>query len=437
MSTESASPSTSESPVLHKASRRRSRWRKIVGCLVVAAISVVSYAGWKWQMTRQFRQRCDSARLAQDWRTQRKIAGEWAAWDPLNGTGWWYAAEAAQKLDDLEDMAQCLGNVPSTDPNALVAVVEKANLEWTALNQPVEALQTSLKVLSINPRILEIQSRVVSFYAMNLQRVPMIKSIRTAMAARVEPQESYVYLVMADNLSFGNGAAMNSRWLSGAPDEVRFKVGLAVNTATSLSQNASLEGVAQADEWNREALKQLQWFHETLPHDPVLLGYLMHRAYQAADVDQMGELLQLVDDSSVEDHMVWVYRGWYYQMLQKWPEAETAIREALRLYPISPLAHHEYAKVLRATQRPEAEVVQQQKLAAIGRELRSTVQRSKSAVEVSPQLLKDIAQYAEECGDRLIAESARFREMQSLSAQDMSTAPALNSTTERFNELAR
>lgn len=388
-------------------------------------------------MTRQFRQRCDAARLARDWRSQREIAGEWAAWNPQNGAAWWYAAEAAQKLDDLEDLANCLANVPASDANALLAAVEKANLEWTALNRPLEALQTSLKVLALNPRVLEIQSRVVSFYAMSLQRVPLIKSIRAAMAVRAEPQESYAYLIMADNLTFSNGAAMNSRWLAGAPDEVRFKIGLALNTAMSLSQNADLEGMAEAAEWNREALQQLQWFHERLPHDPVLLTYLMHRAYLASDTDEMEKLLKLVDESAIEDHMVWVYRGWYHQTLQQWSEAEEAIREALRLFPLSPLAHHEYAKFLRARQRPDTEIARQQKLSAMGRELRSTVLRSRSAMDISPGLLKDIADYAAECGDQLVAESARYRWMQGLSKHERSELPTLNSTSESFNVRGR
>lgn len=389
--------------------RRKSLWMRFLRALAACAVIWGAWAGCIWFQTAQYRRQCEAARAAEDWRTERDTARRWSEWDPAAGRAWWYAAEAAQKLDDLEDLANCLGRVPESDPQALVAYVEKANLEWTTLNRPLEAIETSRRVLAISPRVGEIQSRLISFYAMNLQRAPLVRSIRAAIAARSEPRECYPYLILADSLSFSNGVDMNSRWLVSSPDEVRFKIGMGVSTAMNLAQNANSSRSPDAAELNREAMRQLQWFLDALPHDPVLLSYLMGRAYEAGDVNRVGELLQAVDESGVDDHMIWVYRAWYHTEMNELPQAEEAIREALRLHVISPLAHHEYARLLRKMQRSQAEIERQQKLAADGKELRANLQRAKSVLDVSMSDLRQIARYAADCGDQPVAAALERR----------------------------
>jgi tetratricopeptide (TPR) repeat protein len=335
------------------------------------------------------------------------VSLQWAAWDPTSGPPWWNAAEAAQELDDLEELARCLGQIPESDPKALFGYVEKANLEWTALNRPLEAMQTSQQIIRMDPRVLEVHSRVISFYAMTLQRPAMLKAIRIAIDAGAEPKECYTYFVMADSLSFTNGPEINSRWLAAMPDEIRFKIGLAVNTAMGLLMTEDSTRTDAIVEMNKEAMTQLQWFLDKQPHDPVLLTFLMHQAYLAGDINRVAELLQQVDDSSVDDHMVWVYRAWYHTMGDEFIEAEKAIREALRLHPVSPLAHHEYANLLRKLERPEAE--DQQKLAASGRELRTQLLHLPSAVDLTPELFAQIANYAAACGDDQVARALQKR----------------------------
>ncbi len=386
-----------------------SRWLSGLVLVLIPALGWGGYLGWHWFQSRSFRQQCEAARIAEDWRFERQIAGQWAAWDPDAGRAWWYAAEAAQNLEDYEDLADCLGQVPKSDPKALIALVEKANLEWTALNRPMSAIQTSQQILAIEPRITEIQSRVISFYAMNLQRAPMLKAIRAAMTIGSEPKESYPYLVMADILTFSNGEKLNSRWLASAPDEIRFKVALAVHMSMNFTQSAEAGESPEVIELHREAKQQLQWFLDKLPHDPVLLTHIMHRAYRESDLTRMGELLQLIDEQSIDDHMVWVFRGWYHLETGDLDDAEEALREALRLHPLSPLAHHESAKLLRKMQRPEAEIEREQRLAATGRELRTALLQTPTAVEASAKLLAEIQAYAEACGDEQVSQALKYR----------------------------
>jgi tetratricopeptide (TPR) repeat protein len=243
---------------------------------------------------------------------------------------------------------------------------------------------------------------------MTLQRAALLKAIRLAIASRAESREAYVYFVLADSLSFSNGSEMNSRWLAACPDEVRFKIALAIHTAGSIFQNADVSSSANAADLEMEAERQLQWFLDFAPHDTSLLNYLMHRAYEAGNAARVGELLTKVDDSGVDDHMVWVYRGWYHVEMKELPQAEEAIREALRLHPISGLAHHEYARLMRLQQRPPGDVAREQALAAVGKKIRAQLVLQPNAHDVPWEILEQIARYTEDCGDRSISE-ALFR----------------------------
>ncbi len=386
--------------------------RKRQALIVIAVAAVMVWPGMlavRSYQSSSFQSACEAARDLEDWRTLRETAAKWVEWNPNAAEGWWFAAEAAQELDDLEDLAACLGNVPESDPKVLFALVEKANLEWTSLNRPLDGLKTSQQVIEIDPRVLEIHSRIISFYGMNLQRAPMLEAIRRSMKAGAEPRESYTYLMLADLLSFTNGAELNSRWLASSPDEVRFKIGLAVNTAMNVAMSVDSNRKEDVVELDAEARQQLQWFLDEAPHDPVLLTYLMYRAYQAADVDRVGSLLKQVDTEGATDHMVWVLRAWYHTTFDEFDEAEQAIQEALKLHPMSPLAHHEYANLLRRTQSPDVEL--HQKLAAEGRELRSLLLRQPTVVDLDVELLQRIQEYAKECGDELVV-SALARRLQ-------------------------
>lgn len=396
-----SSPGTGSGSELQKLKRRRFWMAAFVVLLLAGAYS--GNRAWTWFRTRQFRQECDEARRSEDWRTERQIAKAWTTWDPHAAEAWWFAAESAQELEDHDDMAFCLGQIPRDDPKALMAYIEKANLEWTVLNRPLDAVVTSKLVLGIDPRITEIQARLISFYAMNLQRTELLKTIRSAIAAKGEPREAYVYLMLADLITFSNGSELNSRWLASSPDEIRFKIALAVHTAANIFQNADATSAPDAVEMQQEAERQLEWFLKSAPHDTPLLVYLMSRAYDAGNVERVGELLQNVDDASADDHMVWVYRGWYHTEMKEFTQAEEAIREALRLHPLSALAHHEYAKLLRLQQRPAAEVAHEQKLATEGKAIRAKLVLQASVRDVSWDIFEQILQYAADCDDQFIA----------------------------------
>jgi hypothetical protein len=106
--------------------------------------------------------------------------------------------------------------------------------------------------------------------------------------------------------------------------------------------------------------------------------------------------------------MVWVYRAWYHTMMGQLDDSENAIQEAIRLHPASPLAHHEYANLLR--KRGQLILVErEQNLAALGRELRTRLLREANANSIEADILLDIAKYLRACGDEKGYESLELR----------------------------
>lgn len=384
---------------------QRRHWRRVAGAIAALLLLAGLGIGSAWLIqnhTRsQFLARCEQAKREGLWAELRVAADEWSQWDGLDAQPRWLAAEAAQQQDEFQDLADCLGKIPPSDPNYAFALAEKANVEWTALNRPLLALQTSEQAVQLEPRLTDTHSRIISFYAMTGRRIAMLKAIRAALQAGAEPREAYTYLVMADILSFSNGSELNEKWIQSDPDQVQFKISLAVNTAMQLAMNQDTSPTPEIQELNQQAKRQLGFFLEQYPHDPVLLSYLMHQAYRTGDVQGMSGLLQSVDDSAAEDHMVWVYRGWYHIQMQEYVEAEKSLQEAIRIHPLSPLAHHEYASLLRVQQRPE--VTREQQLATYGRDLRSEILLLPSAVDLTPVLLVKMQSYAESCGDQQVA----------------------------------
>lgn len=388
--------------------------RRASAALVAAGLIVVSATLYAINVYRinaghdRFEKACQVAAREGDWDYMRKVAEEWLAWTPGHADALWRAAEAAQQQDRHGDLVEILAQIPSTDPNFVYGLAEKAGVEWSELNMPLNALRTSEQVIGSEPRHTDSHSRVISFYAMTLQRVDMLRAIRRAIQAGAEPRESYCYLIMADILSFTNAAEQNQRWLRGAPDEARFKVALAVTTAMDVISGMETSPTAEMIELSQQAKKQLAGFLETYPNDSVLLSFLLYRAYRGGDIGRVSELLTRVSGNAAEDHMVWVIRAWYHTQVEEYEDAEKAIQQAIRLHPLSPLAHHEYANLLRVQQRPEVE--REQRLAAYGRELRSEILLQPSAVDLSAALLLKIQSYADSCGDMETASAlaARF-----------------------------
>src|SRR5262245_20973839 len=125
---DSSAETLASPPAASESAGRRRPWGRLTwlvcaGLVLAASATWGGLYAWRWYQARHFRQLCLAARHAEDWHALANTAREWAAWDPAAGKAWWFAAEAAQELEDLEDMAACLGNVPAGDPKVLFALV--------------------------------------------------------------------------------------------------------------------------------------------------------------------------------------------------------------------------------------------------------------------------------------------------------------------------
>lgn len=378
----------------------RARWGVFLILLVFLSAGG-GYWGYRSWKTSQFASQCAALKKEKNWERLREVAGQWTTWNPGDPKAWWMASVSALELDEYENLEFCLLQIPEHDSNYLVAQVELANLQWTALNKPRNALETSQRVLELDSRVPEAHARIISFYAMTGQRAKMLQAIRFAIQNRAEPREAYTYALMSDVLSFTNSIEMNSKWMKGAPSEIEFKVGMAVSTAMKFQMDLEVSPNDDTRKMAEEAGRQLTSFLEANPDNPVLLSFMMNQAYRNGDTSRMGELLEKVGEKSADDHMMWVYRGWFHAQAGEIQQALESIQQALKLHPISPLAHHEYAAILRMQQAPDA--AREQRIASYGRELRTQMMQMPSAADLTPLLLVQLHSYAKECGDEQIA----------------------------------
>lgn len=368
---------------------------------VLLLLSGGSYWGYRSWKTNQFASECTALKKEKNWERLKEVAGQWTTWNSGDPKAWWMASVAALELDEYENLEFCLLQIPDHDSNYLVAQVELANLQWTALNKPRNALETSQRVLELDSRVPEAHARIISFYAMTGQRAKMLQAIRFAIQNRAEPREAYTYALMSDVLSFTNSIEMNSKWMKGAPSEAEFKIGMAVSTAMKFQMDLEVSPDDETQKMAEEAGRQLSSFLEANPDNPVLLSYMMNQAYRNGDATRMAELLEKVGERSSDDHMMWVYRGWFHAQAGETQQALESIQQALKLHPISPLAHHEYAAILRMQEAPDA--AREQRIASYGRELRTQMMQMPSAADLTPLLLVQLHSYAKECGDEQIA----------------------------------
>jgi tetratricopeptide (TPR) repeat protein len=372
--------------------------------LVIIAL-VGSWPGYRvWRDCREarFREACETARARRDAAAEADAAGRWVAWDPRSSEGWLFLAEAATDLGDPHRAVECLEHIPPDHPQAVAIALEKANLEWLDLNQPRRGLETCRRILDLDPSVVDAHGRIITFYALTLQRAKMLQAIRRALEAGAEPRDAYTYLILADLLLLTNGVEHNTRWLESEPESPEFQVPLAVLRATIVTRDASKADTMALSGADAEALARLDELLVTHPHDPILLSYLLGRQVEAGDVDAVARLLQQVDGDAAEDHMVWVARGWYHAQCGETHDAETALQRALQLHPLSPRARHEYAVVLRRLQRLQ-EAGDMARIAAEGHELRRQLLTLPNAAAVTDPLLRQIAAYAASCGDQQVA----------------------------------
>ena len=381
----------------------------LVALLVVGGI--LAWLGYGWYVDHQIRHlttACEMARKSGNWSQLEQQATQLRMLQPSQGQPLLLLAESAEMQGQMQKAVDLLGQFPESDVRAPLVLAQKASLEWGKLNQPLQALKTSEDLIRLRPRTTASHGRIISFYAMTLQRPELLAAIRRAIEMNAEPREAYAYLMMADALTFSNAIDLNSHWSSSDPNSPFFQITVAVMTANSLSGRVATLLTPENEEAARQARLSVEELQRQHPNNPILLGFLLEKCIQDGDLSRTEELLRQVTAEHSNDHLLWSQRGWYHTLRGEFEAAETSFKTALSLHPMSWHARRNYVTLLRRQQKL-GEVEKLTGLVATALEIRVELLKLPNAREIPEELLKRIVNYADSCGDTLVRDALQMR----------------------------
>ena len=351
---------------------------------------------------------CGEMAVQQDWEQLESAAMEWTELDESSADAWLNLAEAHQKQGRLTDCVECLLKVPIDDPKATQAMLFAAEMQLNEARQPSEGLATLQSLRKLAPRVEVVRKHLISIYAMTLQRQAMIDEIYDAFRYHAEPPEAYVYLMLANHLSFTNGVQLNTRWLTAEPESELYSVARAVQLVDTLK---NLQTASPETELQRKAgEEELDSLFKKYPQNFALLHYKIESAILDEDIKQVGQLLSCIPKTNVQDSLSLRYTGWHFMKTQRPKEAEDAYRQSISLMPMDWHAWHELASSLRNQGKLEdAEVAA--KVAIVGKELRKDCLALPDAGQPPAQLLDRILEYAAQCGADDVASALHFQKL--------------------------
>jgi tetratricopeptide (TPR) repeat protein len=386
----------------------------IAFCAAVVGLGAGPASRWWSKHRRQTCEtECRAAREAGDWDGLRELAEAWSKWEPSSSTPWLFLAEAEEGRGDRRAMAAALLRIPETDPKALPAFVELAQLQFGVLNQPFEGEATCQQLLRLEPRTAFAHQRLIQYYALSLQREKLVKQIRFAVDQKREPPEAYVYLMLLDSLRLNNGVKFNEIWLESHPDEEVFLVARAIQMLDVPDEQAS----AAPDERDtpRRAsagkLKLVERLLDKYPENLELLAYTIEHSISTGQTDRVIDLLSRAPEPAERDSRYWRFKGWVHETLDELPDAEAAYKQALDISPLDWNARNRLAIVYRRRQHP-AEVERLAALVEQARQLRIRIRKLPAAELVTPEILAELKDYAEKCGVDWLVEALDRRSNQ-------------------------
>jgi tetratricopeptide (TPR) repeat protein len=291
---------------------------------------------------------CKALSAHAKWQELASVSAQWAGLEPQKAEPWLFRAQAAEGLEDWENVVQSLDKVPRADSRAVAALVGKAVAEFEHLNRPWDGAQTCDEALRIDPRVLTAHQQTIFFYAMTLQRAEMVRRIRQAIQVRRESPESYVYLVAASWLYSSSVYRHNTKWLESDPDNETFQVARALQVYVS---EAKLD-LGRAAEF--EHIPPDEQLLQQYPHNLELVAYFLNRCISEGDLDRVRELLAAVPSPLADvDARFWRARAWCDDADGDFSAAEKSLRRAFELDPYWWQVHFQLHDLLRRLGRPD------------------------------------------------------------------------------------
>lgn len=379
----------------------------LVSLLAIVVLIAVYPAShwWHQRRTRAFKSACTIAVNEKDWNKLLALAERWVEWDPANGDGWVYLAEAAAQQDQVERAAEALGRVSNTYHGALEALAMRGEMLFGDLNRPYEALATWKRMLDINPRAGAARQRLIYFYSMTFQRSELLAEIQKAMELECEPPESYAYYVLTNELNFTDGLSVVSKWREHYPDDETLEVAHAIYVAKyAASGGLPIFGqstVASGD------LTPIERCYQKYPQNLEVLAF--HLEYEIYDGNEARvlELLQQCPAAAEKDSRFWRYRAWYLASQEQFEAAEQALRRSLELHPADWQTWLLLGNVLRRLGHPQA--AEAAEIALMGKTLKRELFELPNARLLNKQIGEKLYRYLKRTGPDWVWQSLERR----------------------------
>jgi tetratricopeptide (TPR) repeat protein len=384
-------------------SRSRQRW---LPCLLVAAVLGVAvkpaYETWHARRTRFYKTACKEAVATQAWTRLDVVASDWLSWDAGCNDARMYRAEAAQQLGRVDDAVDELGRVTDDYHGALDALAIRADILFSDLNRPYEAVETWQRMLRINPAADLPRQRLIYFYAITMQRERMLKHIQRALELGNEPPEAFSYLLLAYEVTFSDGLLLTTEWLKSSPDDVPLKVARAIYSARfSRDEKVNVYAMSLAAAGDETLVLQCL---EEYPDNLEVLAYYADKAAIAGEPERILELLGRCPADAERDPRFWRFRGTYLSSKDRFEEAAAAFRTALEIHPYDWRSRTLLSGVLRRLNQPE-EAAEQSNIANLGKELHRDLYQIPNARALNPSIRRQMDDYFGKVAPPLVREA--------------------------------
>lgn len=383
-------------------------WRRVAaGAVLLLTLGGIPAVRWHRQSTtREYFQLCRQATAMEDWQTLGRVATDWHEWDPDSVDAAIFLAEYRSQRGELAGAVELLTSLPDDSPKTPAALLIAVDLLFQELNRPREAVALAGRLAGIAPDVTGVRQRIIFFYALTLQRQALIDTIRQSIEDGAESPDAYVYLVLANHLTFSNGPQINARWSQSAPDDMDFRAAYLIQRADSLLTSDSLDAEQSGE--LQTVLREIEALADRHPDHEALVRFQLFLASRNDDAAEVGRILNSVPAGAWEDSVLWRYRGWFHHRNGELSEAESAYQQAREMFPMDWQTWQGLSAVQRRLGKlDEAETSQE--IALEGKELRKHLLQLPDAGQVDPETLDRIRAFAAHCGDRQVAEAVGRR----------------------------
>jgi tetratricopeptide (TPR) repeat protein len=381
-----------------------------LGILAILLGVVPGIRWWHQRRTEQFKAGCVAATQGESWERLGLIADRWLQWDPDADDAHVYMAESLFQAGRLEDAAESLARVSNQYHGAVAALVFRGEILYGDLHLPYEAEATWQRILEIDPQNTHAYQRLISFYALSLQRGRMIQQIRECLRRRCEPPEAYAYLLLANALGFTEGVVHVRNWRKHRPDDEILEVAEAIYDAKYPFRPAIVDAF-EASDFAPGDQSAINACLQKYPHNIEVLAYHIERQIFYGDTAEVVRLLKSAPAEAMQDSRFWRYRGWLLLQSKDYEKAIEALTRSLEIDRFSWRSRWEMAAVLRQVGKTNA-AAELQKLATEGKALQDRLYHTDGRA-LTWGLVEEMRRYISQVDERemLAALDARIRKL--------------------------